>query len=180
MDILISSNLERFLFEITGHDGGKVQDWMKELATEGHFIVEAENMERINGIIAAGFATRNETLDTIKKYFDESGYTFDTHTAVGMKVYEDYVKTTGDKSKTVLDATASPFKFNTSVQKAIKGQGAVEGKNEITILQELSDTIRMPIHPSLRDLDKKPILHSRLCEKDEIKNEVEEILGLIK
>jgi threonine synthase len=97
-----------------------------------------------------------------------------------MKVYEDYVNITGDNTKTVLDATASPFKFNASVQKAIMGQGAVEGKDEITILKELSDTVKMPIHPSLRDLNKKPILHSRLCEQDGIKNEVKDILDLKK
>jgi len=180
MDILISSNLERFLFEITGHDGEKVKGWMSDLADEGRFVVEAKSMEKINKIIAAGFATIDETMGTIKKYFDEYGYTFDTHTAVGMKVYEDYVNITGDNTKTVLDATASPFKFNASVQKAIMGQGAVEGKDEITILKELSDTVKMPIHPSLRDLNKKPILHSRLCEQDGIKNEVKDILDLKK
>lgn len=178
MDILISSNLERFLFEITNHNGEKVKEWMNDLVSEGKFTVEPESMEKINSIIAAGFATEEDTLATIKKYFEETGYTLDTHTAVGMKVYEEYVERTKDKSKTVLDATASPFKFNSSVLKAIKGAAAIKGKDEISILKELSDTIGQPIHPSLRDLDKKPILHKRICEKDEIKREVENILGL--
>lgn len=178
MDILISSNLERFLYEITGHNGEKIAGWMKALGSEGKFTVETESMQKINGIIAAGFASEDETLATIKKYFEETGYTLDTHTAVGMKVYEEYVKRSKDTSKTVLDATASPFKFNSSVLKAIKGPAAVAGKDEITILRELSDTVGQPIHPSLRDLDKKPILHDRLCPKDKIKREVEDILGL--
>lgn len=178
MDILISSNLERFIFETTNHNGERVKTWMSDLISEGRFTVEPESMEKINAIIAAGFATEDDTLATIKKYFEETGYTLDTHTAVGMSVYEEYVKRTKDKTKTVLDATASPFKFNSSVLKAIKGAAAIEGKDEINILQELSDTIGLPIHPSLRDLDKKPILHKRLCEKDMIQKEVENILGL--
>lgn len=178
MDILISSNLERFLFEMSGHDGAALSGWMEELNARGSFTVGKEIKEKIEQILAAGYATEEETLATIKKYFEAAGYTLDTHTAVGMKVYEEYAHAAADKRKTVLDATASPFKFNTSVLKAIKGEEAVLGKDEMVILEELSETTGMPVHPSLRDLDKKPVLHSRVCAKTEIKDVVRQILGL--
>ncbi|MDX9871966.1 MAG: threonine synthase [Clostridia bacterium] len=178
MDILISSNLERFLFEMSDHDRIKLNGWMNELATAGSFTVDTEIKEKIDEILAAGYATEEETLSTIKKYYETAGYTLDTHTAVGMKVYEAYVQSTGDQRKTVLDATASPFKFNASVLKALKGEEAVSGKDEMVILEELSETTRQPVHPSLRGLDQKPVLHRRVCEKDEIKGAVADILKL--
>lgn len=178
MDILISSNLERFLFELTGHDGQRIKTWMEELNKTGRFQVDAETKKAMDEIMAAGFATERETLETIKEVFAVTGYTLDTHTAVAVKVYGDYRKKTGDMHKTVVDATASPFKFNASVLEAIKGQEAVNGKDEFEILEELGKISGMPLHPALKDLDKKPILHKRVCAKGEIKEVIREILGL--
>lgn len=178
MDILISSNLERFLYEMTGHDGERIARWMTELNAAGRFTVEPEIREAMAAVLAAGSASESDTLSTIKKYFDETGYTLDTHTAVGMKVYEEYAVRTGDKSKTVIAATASPFKFNASVLKALLGVQAVEGRDEFSILRELERITKQSLHPALRGLDKKPVLHQRLCAIGEIKNQVAEILGV--
>ncbi|QNB48125.1 threonine synthase [Thermanaerosceptrum fracticalcis] len=178
MDILISSNLERFLFELTGHDGKKIKTWMDELNKTGRFQVDADTKKAMDEIMAAGFATERETLDTIKEVFAAAGYTLDTHTAVAVKVYEDYRKESGDMHKTVIDATASPFKFNTSVLEAIKGEQTTDCKDEFEVLQELSKVSGMPLHPALKDLDKKPVLHKRVCDKGEIKEVIGEILGI--
>jgi len=178
MDILISSNLERFLFEMTNHDGGKISGWMKDLNAKGLFDVDKETMTAINNILVAGYATEAETLETIKTVFEKTGYTLDTHTAVGMKVYEKYVALSKDRTLTVLDATASPFKFNASVLEAIKGPAVVREKDEFQILHELERTTGQPIHLALQDLDKRAVLHDRICEKTGIKREVEEILGV--
>ncbi|MCR4441724.1 MAG: threonine synthase [Peptococcaceae bacterium] len=178
MDILVSSNLERFLYEITGHDGERIARWMSELNKTGRFTADRETMEAISNFIAAGFASEEETLDTIRKYFISTGYTLDPHTAVGMKVYEKYVEETGDGSKTVVDATASPFKFNASVLKAIKGSASVEGKDEFAILRELSETTRQSVHPALLDLAQRPVRHERVCDKTALEGEVERILGI--
>ena len=178
MDILISSNLERFLFEMVNHDGAKIAGWMEDLNTKGLFEVDGETMTAINAILAADYATEKETLDTIKTVFENTGYTLDTHTAVGMRVYEKYRAETQDVAKTVLVSTASPFKFNSSVLEAIKGRTAVEGKDEFQILRDLEKITGMPIHPALRDLDKKIIRHDRCCDKNGIKREIEKILGM--
>lgn len=178
MDILISSNLERFLFEITGHDAEKINGWFKDLSEQGRFAVDSVISDKMDEILAAGFTTERETLDTISKIFAEHRYTLDTHTAVGVKVYRDYLAVTGDRTKTVVDATASPFKFNTSVLKAIAGEDALAGLDEFATLEKLSAVTGMKIHPGLRGLDEKPVRHTTVSEKENIRSEIEKILGL--
>lgn len=182
MDILISSNLERFLFEMTGRDGTAITAWMKELQEKGRFEVGQNIQQKMAEILWAGFATEAETIDTIKKTFTSTGYTLDTHTAVGMQVYEQYAAETGDNAVTVLDSTASPFKFTASVLEALNGNKTETmsnaGGDEFSLLQELSGIMGVPVHPALQDLEKKPVLHSRVCEKEAIKKELENILGL--
>ncbi len=178
MDILISSNLERFLFELTGHDGKKISDWLYELSTKGSFTVDSGVRERINEILSAGYANQDETLETINEVFDKSGYTVDTHTAVGIKVYKDYAAKTGDKTVTVIDSTASPYKFNTAVLEALEGPDSVEGKDEFSILDELSRVSGTDIHPGLKNLDTKPVKYDKVVEKEQITDVVKEVLGL--
>jgi threonine synthase len=178
MDILISSNLERFLFEMTGRDGAAITTWMKELNEKGRFEVEPGVLQAMEEILWAGYAGENETHAAIKNTFEKWGYTLDTHTAVGMRVYEKYLAETGDKSVTVLDSTASPFKFCRSVLEALQGQKAVTGRDDFELLRKLSETDGVAIHPALKDLETKPVLHGRVCEKEGIKQELQDILGL--
>jgi len=178
MDILISSNLERFLFEISGHDTGKINSWMKGLKEAGRFEVDASTREAMKQLVEADFADERETLSAIREVFEASGYLLDTHTAVGYKVYRKYVDRTGDTTKTVLDATASPFKFCASVLEAIRGRDSLEGKDEFTMLQELSSLSGAPIHPALNNLQKRPVLHYTVCEKEEIRDQLAKILSL--
>ena len=176
MDILISSNLERFLFEVNGHDAGRISSWLGQLASEGRFIVDPETKGKIDDILAAGYADEGKTLSTIKETYEKYGYTLDTHTAVGVRVFFDYRESTGDPTPTVIDATASPFKFNEAVLEAIKGPQATEGRDELEILRDLSAASGMEIHPGLRNLDSKPVRHTMVVEKDSIKETIEKIL----
>lgn len=178
MDILISSNLERFLFEITGHDGCLISSWLEQLSIGGEFRIDEESRCRISEILAAGYANDAQTMETISEVYQKYGYTVDTHTAVGLKVFSEYTSVSGDTTVTVIDATASPFKFNQAVLEALIGHEAINGKDEFTILQELSAVSKMELHPGLINLDNKPVKHTKVVEKDEIKNCVEEILGL--
>ena len=178
MDILISSNLERFLFEITGHEGGLISSWLEQLSIGGEFRIDEESRCQISEILAAGYANEAQTLKTIREVYQKYGYTVDTHTGVGLKVYNDYMAVSGDQTLTVIDATANPFKFNQAVLEAIKGREAIDDKDEFTILQELSEVSKMELHSGLKELDTKSVKHTRVIQKDEIKNCVEEILGL--
>jgi threonine synthase len=178
MDILVSSNLERFLFEISNHGAGKINRWMTALKETGRFEVDTGTRQAMEQIIAAGFALEEETLSAIREVFETGGYLLDTHTAVGFKVYRKYLSATGDGAKTVICATASPFKFSSSVLQAIKGKDYLEDKDEFAVLQELSRLSGIPVHSGLRNLESKPVLHHTVCERNEIKAQVEKILGI--
>ncbi|HHZ16370.1 MAG TPA: threonine synthase [Clostridia bacterium] len=196
MDILISSNLERFLFEITGRRGDLIAQWMKELQEKGTFTVNVKVQEEMRQVLWAGWADEQETLATIKETFAEKGYLLDTHTAVGMKVYRQYQAETADQTVTVLDATASPFKFASSVWEAIRelkdagkkepgARASGENKefeqefdNEFDLLRKLSVSTGIPVHPALSELKRQPVRHKRVCATGEIKQEIEDILGI--
>jgi threonine synthase len=177
MDILISSNLERFLFEIASRDAEKIKRWMAALKERGRFEVDAETRQAMAQFIAPGFASEEETMSAIREVFESAGYLLDPHTAVGFKVYRKYLAATGDGTKTVICATASPFKFSSSVLQAIKGKDFLGGKDEFAVLRELSRLSGSPVHPGLRNLEAKPVLHHTVCERKEIKAQVEKILG---
>ena len=178
MDILISSNLERFLFEITGHDADAVNRWFNDLAEHGVFDVGPQVKTAMDQLIQAGYASEQETMATIRETFVQHSYLLDTHTAVGVKVYEDYRRQTGDNTPAVIAATANPYKFSTAVLEAIKGPQAVAGQDEFDILRELQELSGAEIHPALRDLEKLPVRHNAICDKDTIQAEVSGILGV--
>lgn len=177
MDILISSNLERLLFELTNHNSDKVRLWMEALKNLGYYSVDKQILSEVKKVFWSGFSHEKETMDTIKSIYEDYNYVIDTHTAVGVDVYDKYVISTGDMTKTVIASTASPFKFNESVVKAIFSENSMLGKNEFELLEFLSEKCRIHIPKGLRDLDKKPIRHHRVCDVDEMKSQVEALLG---
>ena len=152
MDILISSNLERFLYDLTGNDDKVISDWMTKLNTEGVYEVSPEVKAKMQSLFTAGCCDDAATMATIKETAAEYDYVVDTHTAVAVTVYNNYVKETGDKTKTVIASTASPFKFNQSVLIALEDHNAVVGKDEFTLLEELSEKSNMRIPASLAAL----------------------------
>ncbi len=164
MDIIVSSNLERFIYEISDRDDKFINEIMSSLQDAGSFQIGSRCLEKIQNELYGDYATEEETLDTIKRYFEEYKYLLDTHTAVGIKVYEKYLaKTKEDNVYTIVDATANPYKFNTSVYEALKGKDALSGKGEFQLLDEFSEYSQMPVHPGLKDLDKKEIRHEKNC-----------------
>jgi threonine synthase len=178
MDILISSNLERLLFEVTGHNSELINGWMNKLKNEGVYQVDNNTLTKISRIFWGGYTDEAETLKTIECVKTDFDYVVDTHTAVAIDVYDKYVISTGDLTKTVIVSTASPFKFNDSVAKAIFGEKSIEGKNEFELLEMLAERCALEIPQELKDLDKKEIRHKEVCDKADMKEEVRKILGL--
>ncbi|SHI37193.1 threonine synthase [Desulfofundulus thermosubterraneus] len=176
MDILISSNLERLLYEVTGGDAARVREWMGALQTAGRYQVDGETLEKIQAVFWSDFAGDPATMETIRNTYRQYGYLMDTHTAVGKYVYDRYVEATRDTSKTVIASTASPFKFNQSVATAILGEEAVRGKGEFELLETLSRATGLPIPKGLKDLDKKPVRHTLTVAPEEMKRVVQELL----
>ena len=117
-------------------------------------------------------------MAAIKKCSDEFGYVIDTHTAVAKAVYDNYVSSSGDMTKTVIASTASPFKFNQSVLIALSGHGAVAGKDEFALLDDLSQKSGMDIPKSLAELKNKPRLFTTVCEKEQMIQVVSDFLQI--
>lgn len=156
MDILISSNFERFLFEISGRDEEKVTSWFSSLARDGRFRADQDTLTACRLNMQAGWADENQVMSTIRRVFREYGYLLDPHTAVGMKVYEDYREKSGDNTFTVVASTASPFKFAGSVLLSLD-QDKYTGVDPWQALKILSETTKWEIPASLSGLQDKPV-----------------------
>ncbi len=178
MDILISSNLERFLYNLSGDDDAVISDLMQKLANDGKYEVNDDIKSKIQSIFCGGCADDEETMAAIKKCSDEFGYVIDTHTAVAKAVYDNYVSSSGDMTKTIIASTASPFKFNQSVLIALSGHGAVAGKDEFALLDDLSQKSGMDIPKSLAELKNKPRLFTTVCEKEQMIQVVSDFLQI--
>ena len=178
MDILISSNLERLLYMVTDCNAEMICNWMNRLKEEGIYTVDPDTKKKIQSVFWAGYSNDSDTLKTIESVYAETGYVLDTHTAVAVDVYDKYVISTSDVTKAVIVSTASPFKFNESVVKAIAGEQAVEGKSEFELLEVLSEKSGLKIPEPLKALDKKPVLHKELCHPVDMIEKVKEALEI--
>ena len=179
MDILISSNLERFLFDISGKNCNIIKDYMEALARDGRYEVSDEMKAQITDVLWGGCCDDNDTLLTIKDTFENYGYIMDTHTAVGKNVYDQYLFETGDNTKTVILSTASPYKFNNSVLTALEGSETLENKTEFELLDELNAKSSLDIPKSLDELRYKTPRFNDSVEKDKLKEFVcSKLLGI--
>lgn len=172
MDILISSNLERLLYHLSGDDGEQIKALMEDLDGKKVYEVSDKIKEGLK-VFYGGFATVEETSETIGKVYKEAGYLMDTHTAVAYKVYEDYKNATGDKIPAVIASTASPYKFADSVAKAI---GLAECKDGFEYVREVNEATGVPVPSGLKDLDKKPVLHTGVLDIDQMAQAVKDCL----
>jgi len=177
MDILVSSNLERLLFEITA-DPFQVSDWMRQLSVNGSYTIDQTAARSIAATFWAGYSSEDETLNTISSIYDQYGYVADTHTAVGIDVYDKYVMSTCDLTKTIIASTANPLKFNGSVAKAVFGAESTRGRSEFDLLSMLADKCGLAIPAGLKDLDKKKVLHYTACNKNGMKKCIMNILEI--
>ncbi len=176
MDILISSNLERLLYLMCGQDDAQIKEWFAALAETGRYEVTDDIKAKLKEDFAAGFCTDDETRATIRKIFQKYSYTLDTHSAVAVKVYEDYKAATGDNTKTVIASTASPYKFSASVLEAIEGQKP--DIDEYAMIDRLSELSGYEIPASLAALKTVPVRFDRVISKEEQKGYVLSELGL--
>ena len=134
MDILISSNLERLIYKISGEDARKDTDLMTELKTKGSYAITGE-MKANLADFAAGYATEEQVAKTIHDIYEDTGYVMDTHTAVAATVYKAYREDSKDDRKTVIASTASPYKFAGSVMSAIDPK--YKGQDDFKLIEEL-------------------------------------------
>ncbi len=170
MDILISSNLERLLYLLCGQDDAQIREWFGSLAKTGKYEVTDAVKKALGEEFYGGFCDDAQTKECIKHTYEKYSYTLDTHTAVAVKVYEDYKAKTGDNTKTLIASTASPYKFSASVLEAIDGK--VDAADEFAMVDRLCELSKYEIPKSLLALKNKEIRFAKTIKKDEMKEYV--------
>lgn len=178
MDILVSSNFERLLFEVSEHNTEKINNLMRQMNSTGKYYIDSELYEKISMDFFADFSSENNTLKTIKNIFKEFKYVVDPHTAVAIHVHDKYIKKTGDLTKTLIASTASPYKFNGSVLHALCGSHSIARKGEFELLNLLSVTSKTLIPNQLKNLSIKPVLHNLTCDKSQMEQTIKNILNI--
>ena len=176
MDILISSNLERLLFHLSGEDDAKVRDYMKALSEDGKYTVSDDIKNKVLDLFAAGCTDDRLTFETINETYNKDGYLSDTHTAVAIKVYRDYTLKTKDETPAVIAATASPYKFSKSVLTAINGK--TDGLSEFSMTDELSKKTGTEIPKPLAGLKDKKVRFTSVSEIKDMEQCVYDLLGI--
>ncbi|MBE6631828.1 MAG: threonine synthase [Ruminococcaceae bacterium] len=167
MDILISSNLERLLYFCAGAD--ETAGYMKELAENGKYTVSADVKAKIDTLFAGYYADEEETAKTIKESFDKYGYLCDTHTAVGISAAERYCAENGDSKVTVVDSTASPYKFAADVYTAL---GKTSPEDPLDALEALSKYSKTDIAYPLKGIATRKVRFDKIIDPDDMAKEV--------
>ena len=175
MDILISSNLERMLYLLYGNDAAAVADLMKQLKEQGRYEVSKEVLAKLQDQFFGGYCDDEATRNTIAELFKENNYLCDTHTAVAVNVYKQYVKATGDKTPTVIASTASPYKFASAVLPAVCDEALPE--DEFGMVEKLSAVTGTAIPVPLATLKDRKVLHTSKVDKNSMIGFIKNFLG---
>jgi threonine synthase len=197
MDILISSNLERLLYHLSGNDDKLINEWFTSLKETGKFEIDAKLKKKLKSLFYGGWASEIETAAAIKGVYKAHGYLMDTHTAVAYKVWQDFISESGKgksgaainpktRTKTIIASTASPYKFADAVYESLFGkfesvQNEIETEEGITIEQtevmtELEKFTGICIPKPLIGMTDKEIRFSEVLEKSQIKDAVLKML----
>ena len=175
MDILISSNLERLIYLVTGEDSGQTSRFMEELRDGGSYALTEEMRDRLKDF-EAGYATEAQTADQIRRIYESTGYVLDTHTAVASYVCDEYRKTSGDGSKCLVVSTASPYKFVKSVMTSI--DSTYEAEEDFLLLDKLEEVSGVEMPRAIADILHADVLHRTECDADKMEDTVKEILNI--
>ena len=173
MDILISSNLERLLYHLSGGNGKEIKGLMESLKKNGKYTVHPGILYKLDKF-HGGFATMDRVSAAIGYMYEKFDYLMDTHTAVGYRVYEDYIAYTGDRTPALLASTASPFKFAKDVANAI---GLKEEENGFEYIKAVAAKTGVLVPEGLKDLEHKEIRHTGIVTVDKMEDAVREALS---
>ena len=163
MDILISSNLERFLLELAKGDTRQVAAWMDQLKIQGVYELKEDQKALLREIFFGGFADDEKTRAAIAAYWAKERCLMDPHTAVAAAVADDFRAETGDQAPLLIVSTASPYKFAADVASAI---GANVQGDAFDAAQALENATGEKAPQAVLALKTMPVLHTRVCEKD--------------
>ena len=177
MDILVSSNLERLLYKLSGDNDEVTRGWMNALKSEGKYEVSDDVKAVINEKFYGGFCDDKNTEATIHEMFEQDKYLCDTHTAVAINVYKQYVEETGDKTPSVIASTASPYKFSKAVLEAVEPNATLP-ETEFDMVDELHKVSGAEVPAPLANLKNKTARFSDVTEVNDMENYVLGALGI--
>ena len=175
MDILISSNLERLIYRLTGENAEKCAELMKSLSEGGEYTITDEMKAQL-GDFYGNFCSEKETADAISEIYKDSNYVIDTHTAVAAGVYKKYVSETEDHLPTVIASTASPYKFTRSVMDAL-GEDHKD-LDDFGLVDALSALSKVPVPRAVEEIRTAPVLHDKVVDAVDMPAAVRDILNI--
>ncbi|MBE6763101.1 MAG: threonine synthase [Ruminococcaceae bacterium] len=176
MDILISSNLERLLYELSGRDDAEIREWMSALSKDGSYTVSDTVKAAIEESFVGGCCDDEQTAATIRNIFETYGYLCDTHTAVAVHVCEEYLRDTGDTTPTVIASTANPYKFSSSVLTALGAD--VSALDEFEKVEALNTATGEAVPSPLSCLRGRTPRFTGVCDKENMQQVVYDLLGI--
>ncbi|MFN4216394.1 MAG: threonine synthase, partial [Brevinematales bacterium] len=150
MDILVSSNLERFLAEITKHNFLKIQNWYLELQERGRFKIDATTLKGIHDVMWGYWTGESQTIATIREVYEQEKYLLDPHTAVGYHAFLQYWKDIEDRVPVLVCSTASPFKFNGAIYRALFNEEVPE--NEFKAVEKIVEKTGLLPHKAVANV----------------------------
>lgn len=166
MDILVSSNLERLLYNVTENDSGRVADYMQRLNNEGFYQIDSDELKKIQREFFAAWIDELETKETIGRIYSDYNYLMDTHTAVAWRAMEKYRFLTSDDTYTIVLSTASPYKFADSVLSGL--DKAEQSDDPFMLLHKLNEATGTEIPSRMLALQELPILHNEIIPADKM------------
>lgn len=175
MDILISSNLERLIYRLTGENAEKCAELMKSLSEGGEYTITDEMKAQL-GDFYGNFCSEDETAQAISDIYKNSNYVIDTHTAVAAGVYKKYVSETADHLPTVIASTASPYKFTRSVMEALGEEH--KDLDDFGLVDALSALSGVPVPRAVEEIRTAPVLHDRVVDAVDMPAAVKDILKI--
>ena len=175
MDILISSNLERLIYRLTGEDTQKCAELMQSLSEGGEYTITDE-MKKGLADFYGNYCSEEETKETIHNVYKNSDYVIDPHTAVASGVYKKYLKDTDDHTVTVIASTASPYKFTRSVMDAVADKA--EDKDDFALADQLSAISGVKVPKAVEEIRTAPVLHDIVVDAPDMPDTVKKVLGI--
>ena len=168
MDILVSSNLERLLFEISGRNAELTAKRMEQLAKDKEYSITTAEKAILDKEFFGGFASEDMTVEAMYEIFEEYGYAMDTHTGVALAVYEQYKQAREkedekDKTPVVVLSTANPYKFPQDVLYALSGNDV---KDSFKGIKRLNLLTAMKPPKCLLDLRYRPLRFKTVVSND--------------
>ena len=174
MDILISSNLERFIYLLSGQDSKLVADYMQQLNSNGRYEIAPDLLRKVRETMSGYCYDDAQTCSQIKQVYESKKYLMDTHTAVAYKAAADYRTQSGDPTHTVILSTASAFKFSQDVLMSLDQDiAALDSFEQNRLLSKLS---AQSVPTRIAALETAPVRHQTVIDKEEMFASIKSIL----